>query len=231
MARILIVDDDADVLKFVDKVLSMQGHIVFKAQNAVQAMDLLNGSMYDLLISDANMPHFSGFELIHTVRNNKRFQNMGIAMLTGLREKKDIEKAVRAGVDDYIVKPIDPTILTQKVVELFKRRPPMEPAELKILDGHKMGLASLELPIQLQSFSELGLTFLSPFPFQEGHDLVLASEIFRRIQIPVPKMRVGQCETQSDGRHLIRISFMGINEAFIQKVRAWIYLQAGKKVA
>src|SRR5210317_1448319 len=110
MARILVVDDDPDILRLADRVLSMGGHIVFRAQDAVRAMDLLNSSMFDLLISDANMPHFSGFDLVRHVRNNKRFNNMAIAMLTGLRERKDIERAVRAGVDDYIVKPIDPMV-------------------------------------------------------------------------------------------------------------------------
>src|ERR1700735_1237149 len=106
MARILVVDDDGDIWKLVERVFAPGGHAVVTAPDAYQAMDKLDHVDFDLLISDANMPHFSGFELVQTVRKNPRFQNLSIAMLTGLRERKDIERALKVGVDDYIVKPI-----------------------------------------------------------------------------------------------------------------------------
>ena len=68
------------------------------------------------------MPHYTGFELIHTVRNNPKFKHMSIVMLTGLRERKDVERALTVGVDDYIVKPIDPLLLIQKVNSLFEKK-------------------------------------------------------------------------------------------------------------
>lgn len=231
MSRILVVDDDHDILRLVEKVLGMEGHIVFKASDAVQAMDLLNSTMFDLLISDANMPHFSGFELVRTIRNNKRFKNMAIAMLTGLRERKDIEKAIRAGVDDYIVKPIDPAVLHQKVAELFLKRPPMETAELPLSETNPLSEANCMVPVRLISFSELGLSFKTSFEITEGMDVEVFSDLFKRIHIPPPKMRVMQCKKHAEFHYEIRVAFLGINENFIQKVRAWIYLQAGKRVA
>src|SRR4051812_10592644 len=103
MARILVVDDDRDILKLVERVFTQAGHIILTADDAFKAMTILESTDFDLLISDANMPHFTGFELVQTLRRNRRFQNMAIAMLTGLRERKDIDKALKAGVDDYIV--------------------------------------------------------------------------------------------------------------------------------
>src|SRR3954454_16418039 len=102
MGRILVVDDDPDILKLAEAVLVSAGHTVFVAEDALRAVDWLNHIEFDLLLSDANMPHYSGFELVNTIRNNDKFKKMAVAMLTGLRERKDVERAVKMGVDDYI---------------------------------------------------------------------------------------------------------------------------------
>src|SRR5262249_28829124 len=120
MARILVVDDDKDILKLTERVFPQARHTVFTAEDAFKATDFLDHLDFDMLISDANMPHFSGFELVQTLRRNQRFERLAIAMLTGLRERKDIDRALKAGVDDYIVKPIDPMILMTKVQALFE---------------------------------------------------------------------------------------------------------------
>ena len=121
MARILVVDDDKDILKFAEKVLSHQGHITFIAEDGWTALETLNRLDFDMLISDANMPNMNGFQLVQTLRSNPKFKNLIIAMLTGLKERKDVQKALDAGVDDYIVKPLDPLILLQKIESLFSK--------------------------------------------------------------------------------------------------------------
>lgn len=223
MARILVVDDDPDVLKLVEKVLSTNHHQVFTASDAMKAMDLLNASLYDMLISDANMPRFSGFELIRTIKNNKRLQRMAVAMLTGLRERKDIEKAIRAGVDDYIVKPIDPMLLLQKVEELFKRKPPMERAEFHMPETYKFAAAKCALDTRITTISETGLTLKSPVEIPEGLAVEVASELFRKIDIPTPHMKVISCRKIVEFHFDIKIAFIGINDNFCSKVRAWIH--------
>lgn len=231
MARILVVDDDPDILRLADRVLSMSGHIVFRAQDAVHAMDLLNSAMFDLLISDANMPHFSGFDLVRQVRNNKRFNNMAIAMLTGLRERKDIEKAIRAGVDDYIVKPIDPMILTQKVAELFEKNPPMEPVEIEFSDGNKLSEAKCALDVKIMSFSELGVLMRSPVELHDGMSLKLAGNVFTKLQMSPPEMKVVHCKKQREFHYDIRVDFVSVDDQMLDKIRAWIHGQRGRKVA
>ncbi len=227
MARVLVVDDDPDVLRLLSKVLGVQGHTVFQAADAMKAMDLLNSSMFDLLISDANMPRFSGFELIRTIRNNKRFQRMGIAMLTGLRERKDIEKGIRVGVDDYIVKPIDPVLLTQKIEALFQKKPPMQPAEMEFSAENKASQVHGGFEMRLHTLSEYGLVLRSPFEVPEGLNVNVAGDIFDRMQVPVPPMKVLGCKRIQEFQYEIRVAFLGTNDQFCQKVRAWIHAQAG----
>src|ERR1700743_1405189 len=99
MARILVVDDDPDILKMAESILVAAGHTVFVAEDALRAIDWLNNVSFDFLFSYAHMPQYSVFDLINTIRNNPRYENLAIAMLTGLRERKDVERALKMGVD------------------------------------------------------------------------------------------------------------------------------------
>lgn len=225
MARILVVDDDPDVLKLVSRVLTASDHTVFTANNAIKAMDLLNATMFDLVISDARMPHFSGFELVSAIRNNKKFQGMAVAMLTGLRERKDIEKALRAGVDEYIVKPIDPLLLTQKIETLFEKKPPMQKAELILPESSKLSNVKAAIDVKVLSISELGLCLKTSFEIPEGTSLTLSPEIFQKMQVPPPPMKVISCRKHLEYNYEIRVGFMGVAEPFYKKIRAWVHAQ------
>jgi DNA-binding response OmpR family regulator len=222
MARILVVDDDPDILKIAQKVLNLEGHTTIVALDAMSAMETLRQTMFDLLISDANMPHYSGFELVQTLRRDPRYRHLAICMLTGLRERKDIEKAIRAGVDDYIVKPIDPILLSQKVQALFEKRPPAEHPEIRFTSqSHESG-AVLKLNTTLHSISELGLRIHCPQKVNEGTMVELGSNFFASLQIDPPPMRVLNCEPHEDG-YLVQLIYLGARESFLQKIRAWIY--------
>ena len=70
MARILVVDDDTDILKMAEKILVSAGHTVFTAEDALRAIEWLNNITFDLLLSDANMPHYTGFDLINTIKKH-----------------------------------------------------------------------------------------------------------------------------------------------------------------
>ena len=76
MAKILLVDDDPEILKVAEKVLAHANYQTETASDALIALDALNSSRFDALITDANMPRYSGFQLIQTVRNDKRFDHM-----------------------------------------------------------------------------------------------------------------------------------------------------------
>ncbi|MCB0350392.1 MAG: response regulator [Bdellovibrionales bacterium] len=231
MARILVVDDDPDILKIVEKVLSMNHHAVYTASDAMKAMDLLNATTYDLLISDANMPRFSGFELVRTVKNNKRFHRMAICMLTGLREKKDIEKAIRAGVDDYIVKPIDPALLLQKIESILLKKPPMEKAEFNVPEEAKYAVAQVTTTARVTQISELGFVLRSRVEIPDGMAVQIATDLFNKMEMKSPpSMKVIHCKKLVEFDYEISVAFVGVTENFHQKIRAWIFAQGTKKM-
>lgn len=223
MARILVVDDDADILKMAEAVLVADGHVVFTAEDGYRAMDWLNHIGFDLLLSDANMPHYSGFELVRTVRSDERFKDMSIAMLTGLRERKDVERAVTAGADDYIVKPLDPLILVQKVNTLFAKRPPAQYPEIK-LHGSTLGQGSIMRPVTVESVSELGVRVVTEVALKPGMVIDIQAEFFRELDVDPPPMKVlsARFDTQT-GDCYAQLIFLGAREAFLQKIRRWLY--------
>ena len=222
MARILVVDDDPDILKMADRILVSAGHIVVGAEDALRAIDWLNQLNFDLLLSDANMPHYSGYDLINTIRNNPKFKDLNIAMLTGLRERSDVERAVKMGVDDYIVKPLDPMLLVQKVGALLQKRPAQKHPEIHL--SPSQGLAILRRPIEIESISELGLRVISEQPLKPGQMLDIQAEIFSTLEIEPPPLRVLSVEVDSKtGFYRAQVIFLGAREVLLQKIRRWIY--------
>lgn len=224
MARILVVDDDPDILKIAEKVLSAADHIVLTASDAMKAMELLNTCHFDLLLSDANMPHYSGFELVATLRNNRRYEDMAIAMLTGLRERKDIDKAIQAGVDDYIVKPIDPLLFVKKVEALFENKPPMAMPEIHFPEDSEFKHASIMVPGEVTSMSEMGMTYYSPHKTPVGTVVEINSPIFELIGINSPLIKIISVDqSPTDPGWIHKVIYMGANETLLQKIRAWIF--------
>jgi len=124
MARILLVDDDRDIRELGRALLTTSGHDVAVADGVLATLQILQQSPIDLLIADVNMPQHSGFDLVRTIKGDGRWPNLIIAMLTGRRERKDIETALALGVNDYIVKPLNPHLFLKKVEDLLERHRP-----------------------------------------------------------------------------------------------------------
>lgn len=222
MARILVVDDDNDILKLAETVLGSEGHTVFTALDALRAIDFLNQYSFDLLLSDANMPMYSGFELVNTIRNDNKFDNMSVAMLTGLKERKDVERAIKMGVDDYIVKPIDPLILVQKINSLFDKRPPQNYPEISLVDTN-MGRGEFRTAMIIEAVSELGARVLSPVVLKPGAVIDIHSDFFKALDVEPPPLKVLSVEIDSSGQCRAQCIFMGAQEAMLQKIRRWLY--------
>lgn len=226
MGRILVVDDDPDILKLSERVLASAGHIVVTVEDVLRALDLMNYVEFDMVISDANMPHYSGFDLVQTLRKNPKFKDLSIAMLTGLRERKHIDRAVQAGVDDYIVKPIDPMILIEKVTALFNKKPPIDYPE--ILVSPEMGKVAMKITLTLESVSELGCKMVSDVPIRPGQVLDVEADFFKVLDAAPPPMKVLSADlNKSTGQWHLNLIFLGAREAFLQKVRRWMHTHGG----
>jgi DNA-binding response OmpR family regulator len=221
MARILLVDDDGDILQLGSALLNHAGHQTHTAENALEALNFLEHTRVDILVTDVNMPTHSGFDLVRFLRNDPSYVDLTVAVLTGRRERRDIEKALSLGVHDYIVKPLDPELFLKKVGDLLERRPPKtEDEDFASLKMNASARASFD--VQIVSLSELGVIVRSQHPLNEGSRISLETELFMRIGIAAPAMRISGSE-QGSGGWETRVSFVGTDEKTLSKIRAWIF--------
>lgn len=118
--RILCVDDEPDVLKFLEAVLVPNGYEVVKAEDGEEAMKKLKEERIDLVLSDVTMPKMDGFELCRRIKGDDRYRNIPLVIITGLTAKQDRIKGIDAGAEDFISKPIDPAEVLARIKMLLK---------------------------------------------------------------------------------------------------------------
>ena len=120
--KILLVDDDPLIRRMVLSILNKNGYDqVREATDGQEAVDMVQAELPDLILLDIMMPKLNGYEVCKFLRENPRFQNIPIIMMTALGEKEDLLKAFEMGVDDYLSKPIDRQILLARIEALFRR--------------------------------------------------------------------------------------------------------------
>ncbi len=118
--RVLAVDDSATMRRIIKNQLKASGvEDVDEASNGREALMLLDRRQYDLLITDWNMPEMCGLDLVMEVRRTEPIKNMPILMITTVSAKEDIVNALKAGVNNYVVKPFDAATLQAKVAQLM----------------------------------------------------------------------------------------------------------------
>jgi two-component system chemotaxis response regulator CheY len=117
--RVLAVDDSATMRRIIKNQLKQSGvDEVDEAENGREALALLGRRQYDLLITDWNMPEMCGLDLVLEVRRTEPIKALPILMITTVSAKEDIVNALKAGVNNYMVKPFDAATLQAKVTQL-----------------------------------------------------------------------------------------------------------------
>jgi CheY-like chemotaxis protein len=113
--RILIVDDNPVNLKLATDVLEMEGYSVEKAVDAEQAQEMLKSATPDLILMDIALPGMDGLTLTRKLKADERLKDVPVVAMTAFAMKGDEQKALAAGCDGYISKPIDTRKLPQQV--------------------------------------------------------------------------------------------------------------------
>lgn len=116
--KILIADDDHDLLELVGFALSQAGFVTVKAVDGRTALDSFEREGPDLVVLDINMPRASGFEVCAQIRTRS---NVPIMMLTARGEEEDVVRALELGADDYLTKPFSPRTLLARIRAVLRR--------------------------------------------------------------------------------------------------------------
>ena len=119
--KILLVDDDEDILEFLGYNLKKEGFEIEKASNGPDAIKMAVKNPPDLIILDIMMPGMDGIEVCNLMRQEVKLGNSRIAFLTARGEDYSQIAGFDAGGDDYIVKPISPKVFIARVRALLKR--------------------------------------------------------------------------------------------------------------
>lgn len=136
--KILLVDDEADVLDFMKYNLEKEGFQVFTAQNGLEGLQVAKKESPQLIILDLMMPKLDGIETCRELRNIPEFKNTLVAFLTAREEDYSQIAGFDAGADDYITKPIKPRVFISRVKGLLRR---LETSEA----GGKFSVGDIEI--------------------------------------------------------------------------------------
>ena len=110
-AKVMIVDDNVELLQVLEELLSQQGYDVTKAESADRALALLTTSVPDIIVCDVMMPGKDGYALFNEIRQNPEWTDVPFIFLTSLAGREEVQFGKGSGCDDYLTKPFDPTEL------------------------------------------------------------------------------------------------------------------------
>ena len=133
--KILLVDDEPDILEIVGYNLKNQGYDVHTASNGLEALSAAKRIIPHLILLDIMMPEMDGIETCENIRRMKNLEHTLIVFLTARGEDYSQMAGFDAGADDYITKPVKPKILMSKVKSLLRRLKSKEASELKTTIG------------------------------------------------------------------------------------------------
>lgn len=202
--KILIVDDEPDILEFLQYNLKKEGYLVVTANDGRQAIGVAEREKPDLIILDIMMPELDGVETCRILRSRKEFMNTPVAFLTARDEDFSQIAALDVGGDDYITKPIKPRVLISRINALLRRasrlldddREAIEVHDL-VIDKQKVlvfkGEQSIELP--RKEFEILWLLASKPgrvFTREEIFDKIWGNDVIvgnRTIDVHIRKLR------------------------------------------
>jgi len=153
--RILCADDEPANLKLLEAVLVPRGYEVIKVQNGREALEKIGKLNIDLALLDVMMPEMNGFEVCRAIKNDERYRNIPIVMITALTSKKDRIKGIEAGAEDFISKPFDQAEVVARIKMLLRMK--------ELNDSLNSAYANIN---NLVSFGESIVKAFDPFSFE-----------------------------------------------------------------
>lgn len=119
--RVLAVDDSTLFRQMLEQVLKERGYTAFLAQNGMEALEMVQAEVPDIVLVDLTLPDIDGFEVCKRLRSDPSTQGIPILVLTSLEQPGFEVMAIDAGADDFISKPIDPLVLDARISMIVRR--------------------------------------------------------------------------------------------------------------
>ena len=117
--KILVVDDDKTTRKILGIYLKAKGYSVVYAENGLEAMEKLGVESVNLVMTDLNMPYMDGLELIKNLKADETLRELPILMVTTEADDEEKKKAMEAGADGYLIKPVSADMVTSNIKDIL----------------------------------------------------------------------------------------------------------------
>jgi two-component system alkaline phosphatase synthesis response regulator PhoP len=199
--KVLIADDEPDILEILKYNLLNEGYQVFTAKDGDEAIEKAKVFQPDLVVLDIMMPKKNGVEVCEILRTQPAFKNTLIIFLTALNDESTQIKGLETGADDYVSKPINPRVFLSRVNALFRRVPKKESKIVEVdglvidpekfviqLEGKEIFLAKKEFELLYLLASKPGRVFLRNEILSQiwGNDVIVGD---RTIDVHIRKIR------------------------------------------
>jgi two-component system phosphate regulon response regulator PhoB len=136
--RILVVDDEEDILELVRFHLAREGYQLVLAASGEEALKKAGREALDLIVLDLMLPGLDGLEVAKALKNDAKTKAVPIIMLTAKGEDADVVSGLEIGADDYITKPFSPRVLTARVKAVLRRRSSTAVDDTKVILIHDL---------------------------------------------------------------------------------------------
>jgi two-component system phosphate regulon response regulator PhoB len=136
--KILVVDDEEDILELVRYNLAREGYNVSCATSGEAALKMSASESIDLIILDLMLPGIDGLEVARRLKENAGTRDTPIVMLSAKGEEADIVTGLELGADDYVTKPFSPRILIARIKAVIRRRSGVSQEESDVLNVHEL---------------------------------------------------------------------------------------------
>jgi putative two-component system response regulator len=167
---VLVVDDMSANVRLLERLLVADGHTVLTAGDGLQALEIVAATPPDIILSDVRMPRCEGFELCERLKQDPKTRLIPVVLMTGSVEREDRIRAIEAGADDFLTKPVDEPELRARVRSLIRLKKYTDD-----LDSAESVILSLALTVEARD------------PYTQGHCERLAGyavALGRRLGLP-----------------------------------------------
>ena len=199
--KILLVDDEPDILDVLEYNLKKEGFDTYTALDGIEALEIADKVVPDLILLDVMMPRMDGMETCIELKNNKKLKNTYITFLTARNEDYSQIAGFDAGADDYIAKPIKPRVLVSRIKAMLRRSPSGPVAQEDVqgvyidrerylvkVDGKELNLPKKEFELLSLLTSQAGKVFTRETILSSvwGDEVVVGD---RTIDVHIRKLR------------------------------------------
>ena len=120
--QILVVDDDAVTARFIASLLREHGYDVLVAEDGAHALEIVTRHELAMVVCDLVMPYRDGYSVLRAIRQNDKFHNLPVLLLSMRDREEDIVKGLEEGADDYVIKPFNARELLARIRKILNRK-------------------------------------------------------------------------------------------------------------